>query len=241
MGATASSTGDVNSLVSRQQRNLSPSLTKTTPANPSLHIKRDTMTINVDEYLSKGRPLWVKQLHIGAPAPNNYQYKTPIESQTEKTELKPNKCLFGEPYDKYKRACDIDHLVKVFDHSKHYASSTVEFKVKNPDLISPLDTSMARKKNNPVYSIPKSSEILFKQEIKKGRETPGPSDYNQDDQATKDTKNFQVSIPHDTRPMDKIINLSPGPGAYETENLTNMAKKIESKNSIHQTYSETMS
>lgn len=75
--------------------------------------------------------------------------------------MKPNKCLFGESHDKYKRAADIDRTIKVFDHSKHYGACTVGYNRLASDPISPMDTRMARKKNNPVISIPNSKAILF--------------------------------------------------------------------------------
>lgn len=75
--------------------------------------------------------------------------------------MKPNKCLFGESYDKYKRAADIDRNIKVFDHSKHYAAATVGYNRLATDPISPMDTKQARKKNNPEISIPHSKSFLF--------------------------------------------------------------------------------
>jgi len=65
--------------------------------------------------------------------------------------------------------------------------------------------------------------------------------YNQDDKAVKCTRNSQVTVPVDTRPMDKKIQLSPGPGSYETEKRTSLATKIESKNSIRTNFSDTAS
>ncbi len=90
-----------------------------------------------------------------------YEYKSNFEMIQEFAKLKPNKCLFGESYDKYSRACDIDRTIKVFDHSKHYAAATVGYNRLSTDPMSPMDTKHARKKNNPVISIPQSKSILF--------------------------------------------------------------------------------
>jgi hypothetical protein len=79
----------------------------------------------------------------------------------EQAKNKPNKCVFGETHDKYKRAADVDRTIKVFDHSKHYAAATVGYNRLSTDPISPMDTRMARKKNNPIITIPKSSSFLF--------------------------------------------------------------------------------
>ena len=76
-------------------------------------------------------------------------------------ENKPNKCLFGEPYDRYKKVCDIDRRIQVFDHSKHYACQTVGFNRYKADNISPMDTSVTKKKNNPVITMAQSKSVLF--------------------------------------------------------------------------------
>jgi hypothetical protein len=38
-----------------------------------------------------------------SPGPDVYNYKTEFDENAEQAEKKPNKCLFGESYDKYKR------------------------------------------------------------------------------------------------------------------------------------------
>jgi hypothetical protein len=72
----------------------------------------------------------------------------------------------------------------VFDTSKHYAAATVGYNRLSTDPISPLDTSVTRKKNNPVISMAQSKSILFGLcnnisllillEIDRARKTPGP-------------------------------------------------------------------
>lgn len=163
--------------LTRTKVNLSP-IAKTTPANTTLHVKRDTLKIKVDDYISKGRPLWMRELTIGAPAPNNYRVKSPHEVELEKIEAKPNKCLFGESYEKFRKTCDIDPSVKIYDHSMHYASSTLGYYRSDPNIISPMDTLVARKKNAPVVTMAKSKEILFKDIIERGRNSPGPANYD---------------------------------------------------------------
>jgi hypothetical protein len=59
-----------------------------------------------------------------------------------------------------------------------------------------MDTLVTKKKNNPIYSIPLSKEILFKDEIERARYTPGPADYNQDDAAVRDARNTKITIPN---------------------------------------------
>ena len=227
-------------IVLEQSRKSSP-INKTTPANTSLHVKRDTLKIKVDDYIAKGRPLWMRELTIGAPAPNTYKVRSPHELELEKIESKPNKCLFGEPFERYRKTCDIDPNVKIYDHSKHYASTTMGYYRSDPNIVSPMDTMVARKKNAPIVTMPKSSEILFKDLIERGKNSPGPADYNQDDSAVRDARNAKLTIPNQPRVTDFVLNNTPGPGAYETESLTNLARKVEIKNSVHQTYSESIS
>lgn len=68
--------------------------------------------------------------------------------------------------------------MKVYDHSKHYASTTLGYYRSDPNIISPMDTLVTKKKNNPVYTIPYSREILFKNEVDRAKLSPGPADYN---------------------------------------------------------------
>ena len=59
-------------------------------------------------------------------------------------------------------------------------------------------------------------------------QTPGPAEYNQDDKAVKFARNSSVSIPIDLR--EKPIKHSPGPGHYETAELTSLQRKLYDKN-----------
>jgi hypothetical protein len=63
-----------------------------------------------------------------------------------------------------------------------------------------MDTSVTRKKNNPVISIPQSKSILFALgilisilnftiELDKAKKTPGPQSYKIDEKAVKNMRN----------------------------------------------------
>ena len=66
-------------------------------------LKRNTINIKVDDFLAEGRPLWVREVQIGAPAPDTYQIKTDKQIELEKIAFKPNKCLFGESFKKLRK------------------------------------------------------------------------------------------------------------------------------------------
>ena len=55
------------------------------------------------------------------------------------------------------------------------------------------------------------------------------------------TRHQEVSIGQEIRPLDRKPGLSPGPGHYETEQLTSLMKKVEDKNSIKSFFSDTAS
>lgn len=95
----------------------------------------------------------MNELRKMSPGPDVYVHKTQFDENTEEAEKKPNKCLFGESFEKFKKVCDIDRSIKVFDTSKHYAAATVGYNRLSTDPISPLDTSVTRKKNHPVISM----------------------------------------------------------------------------------------
>ena len=82
--------------------------------------------------------------------------------------------MFGESYQKYQRACDIDKNIVVFDHSKHYingsapliAETVTKHHSGDPEsihhfLISPLDTSVTRRKISPAIRMAQSKSTLF--------------------------------------------------------------------------------
>jgi hypothetical protein len=130
-------------------------------SNSSFFVSKDNTNIKIDDYIANGRPLWMNELRKMSPGPDAYVHKTVFDENTEVAENKPNKCLFGESFEKYKKVCDIDRSIKVFDTSKHYAAATVGYNRLSNDPISPLDTSVTRKKNNPVISMAQSKSILF--------------------------------------------------------------------------------
>jgi hypothetical protein len=130
-------------------------------SSSSFFVRKDNVNIKIDEYVANGRPLWMNELRKMSPGPDVYVHKTEFDENTEEAERKPNKCLFGESFEKFKKVCDIDRSIKVFDTSKHYAAATVGYNRLSTDPISPLDTSVTRKKNNPVISMAQSKSILF--------------------------------------------------------------------------------
>jgi hypothetical protein len=130
-------------------------------SSSSFFVRKDNVNIKIDDYVANGRPLWMNELRKMSPGPDVYVHKTVFDENTEEAEKKPNKCLFGESFEKFKKVCDIDRSIKVFDTSKHYAAATVGYNRLSTDPISPLDTSVTRKKNHPVVSMAQSKSILF--------------------------------------------------------------------------------
>ena len=66
--------------------------------------------------------------------------------------------------------------------------------------------------------------------IKQGSETPGPYSYNTSDQFIKPKRFSNISIGYDIKSTLKLIKQSPGPGQYNTENLTRMSSKYMNNN-----------
>lgn len=130
-------------------------------SSSSFFVRKDNVNVKIDDYVANGRPLWMNELRKLSPGPDVYLHKSAFDENIEEAEKKPNKCLFGESFEKFKKVCDIDRAIKVFDTSKHYAAATVGYNRLSNDPISPLDTSVTRKKNNPVISMAQSKSILF--------------------------------------------------------------------------------
>lgn len=50
-----------------------------------------------------GRPLWTSETGKLSPGPDVYEKKSHFQILDEQAKKKPNKCLFGESTDKYRR------------------------------------------------------------------------------------------------------------------------------------------
>lgn len=103
MKAAQSIIGTSQISISPQKKGKSALDNYTTNNETINHIRRDTLSIKVDDFLSVGRPLWSRELTKCNPGPANYLVKSPLEVVTEKSAHKPNKCLFGESHEKYKK------------------------------------------------------------------------------------------------------------------------------------------
>lgn len=93
--------------------------------------------------------------------------------------LEPKKpCQFGADWGKYKRTCDIERGVKVYDYAAN--------KQNEAQLIPKVEST---KRHWPGYSQSKGKQFcLWDVETKKGRSIPGPAEYDQSDKATKPSR-----------------------------------------------------
>ena len=77
-----------------------------------IHYPKDPDPIEQKEI--KGRPLFVRELSKNNPAPDCYQVK-------RNTDILPvnlkRPCFFGHSYESYRRTCDIERGVKVYDYA----------------------------------------------------------------------------------------------------------------------------
>jgi hypothetical protein len=66
------------------------------------------------EELPIGRPLFKRELSKNNPAPDNYDIKRNIDIKP----INPKQpCLFGHSFASYRRTCDIQPDIKVFDYA----------------------------------------------------------------------------------------------------------------------------
>ena len=65
------------------------------------------------EDLPKGRPLWLSELRKQVPSGANYDIENALGSK--RLIHKTRATLFSNSYDKYKRTCDIQPDIKVFN------------------------------------------------------------------------------------------------------------------------------
>eukprot|EP00347_Sterkiella_histriomuscorum_P001753 403370820 len=168
-------------------------------------------------------PLWLNEIKKQTPPPNQYYYKSDCFSDyTQIAKTKPNKCLFGESYDRFRKTADIQKGVKVYDHSQYNVNAT---------KYSP-NHSLSRKQI-PTFTIGYEQHELFQDQIQRSSQTPGPDNYNsqQNDKIQKSQRFSSISFGKDIKSTLKPIKFAPGPGHYDTEHLTSMSTKINQKNS----------
>jgi hypothetical protein len=62
-----------------------------------------------------GRPLWLSEINKQVPPPTNYDVITEFKKYHEIKPLAKKKCTFGNKYDQWRRTCDIQNDIKIFD------------------------------------------------------------------------------------------------------------------------------
>ena len=120
------------------------------------------------------------------PPPDNYDIKRNIDIKP----INPKQpCGFGHSFQSYRRTCDIQSDIKVYDFAADSSNA--------PQLLPNLNYA---KKRNPVYSQGKAKQFtLWDKEEAKSFVTPGPSSYNQDDSVTKMTRFTGISLGFDVK------------------------------------------
>lgn len=82
--------------------------------------------------------MFKRELSKIVPPPDNYDIKRNIDIKP----INPKKpCLFGHSFQSYRRTCDIQNDIKVYDYAANYANA--------PQLLPKVDYA---KKKHPVYS-----------------------------------------------------------------------------------------
>ena len=85
-----------------------------------------------------GRPLFKRELSKVVPPPDNYDIKRNIDIKP----INPKQpCGFGHSFASYRRTCDIEQGIKVYDYAANMANAPVN-----------LPNVNYAKKRNPVYS-----------------------------------------------------------------------------------------
>jgi len=176
-----------------------------TTANPSSFDKKQVHrpVEPKKEDLPKGRPLFRMELGKNNPGPDNYDIKR--NAEFEAVNLK-KPCFFGHSYNHYRRTCDIERGVKVYDYAADKS---------NTDQYCP-NVNYA-KRRWPAFSQGKAKQFtLWEKQEKKSLVTPGPLSYNQDDKAIKPQRFNGVGLGLDIKCTQREIELTPGAGDYNT-------------------------
>ena len=72
------------------------------------------------EDLPNGRPLFTMELSKVVPPPNNYDVKRNIDIK----KVNPRQaCLFGKTYDHYRKTCDVEPGLKVYNKNANYTNT----------------------------------------------------------------------------------------------------------------------
>lgn len=159
----------------------------------------------------------MREINKNVPPPDTYDVKrnTDIKSVNPK-----QPCTFGHSFQNYRRTCDIQGDIKVYDFSANYSNGAQYY----PDV-------GIAKKQAPLFSQSKAKQFaLWEQEEKQSLVTPGPLSYNQSDNAIRATRFASISLGLDVKGNQKRIKLTPGPADYEIEGLGDNAVNKKTHN-----------
>lgn len=176
-----------------------------------------------EQQVIKGRPLFMRQLSQITPGPDNYDIKRNVG--IEPINLK-RPCFFGHSYNSYRRTCDIQKGIKVFDYAAEKTNAAGYY----PNVES-------TKRHWPGYSQSRAKQFtLWEAEEKKSLVTPGPLSYDQTDKAVKPARFDGVSLGMDMKCTARLIKLTPGPGDYDNIMKLDSAVVKKSHNYMYNNY-----
>ena len=117
------------------------------------------------ETLKNGRPLFHRELSKNTPGPDVYDVKRNTDIREVNTK---RPCLFGHSFEHYRRTCDLQKGIKVFDYAANKS---------NP---APLYPNVENSKRRfPAFSQSKSRQnTLWDAERKRGLTEPSPLSYD---------------------------------------------------------------
>lgn len=175
-------------------------------ANNAFHKAK----VTPKDQIRNERPLWLSEINKEAPPGANYNIEGIFG--TKNTLLKSKAFTIKNSYAAYKKTCDIEPAIQVFNaNSEDKTAGVASYDI---------DRGMkAVKKQVPKYSVTKAKQfVLWEEETKRASEVPAATSYNQSDSVMKSARYSQISMGKGKRVTDAKIMLSPGPGHYSHEN-----------------------
>ena len=132
------------------------------------------------EQIKNERPLWLSEINKEAPPGANYNLEGFFGNKS--TLLKTKAFTIKNGYSAYRKTCDIEHGIQVFNgHSEDKTAGVASYDV---------DRAMKTvKKQVPKYSVTKAKQfVLWEEETKRAVEIPAATTYNQNDSALKSAR-----------------------------------------------------
>ena len=225
-----------------------PEYHNTTAEPSSFAVLNDRKTfqkkVTPGEDIPKGRPLWQVELRKQNPAPTTYEQDNLFGNK--KQHFKTQCHSFKNSYASYRRTCDIQKNIKVFDEQADHETKGLDYEVKVTQTKKRFPAfSSSKAQQHALWDEGKSREAIrflleikltdyffssIVLEVKLADNIPGCDAYKPLYTTQMPTRFNDTHLGTDIKMCEKLIKFTPGPGHYNSESTRGRTHNIRALN-----------